>query len=97
MDSIILEAINVTANGPECIGELHTMNKEDLHAVFTGQTFTTKKNSIPGIVPAKMTNKEGVPAQNILVFPLFCLSPRLTKPIHAVKQLSSGSIEKNYI
>lgn len=69
MDSIILEAINVTANGPECIGELHTMNKEDLHVVFTGQTFTTKKNSIPGIVPTKMTSKEGVPAQNMLILP----------------------------
>ena len=93
MDSIILEAINVTANGPECIGELHTMNKEDLHVVFTGQTFTTKKNSIPGIVPAKMTTKKVFQ----LKISLFCFSPRLTKPIHAVKQLSSGSIEKNYI
>ena len=69
MDSIILEAINVTANGPECIGVLHTKTKEDLHAVFTGRTFTTKKSSIPGIVPTKMTSKEGVPAQNILTLP----------------------------
>ena len=46
-----------------------TMNKEDLHVVFTGQTFTTKKNSIPGIVPTKMTSKEGVPAQNMLILP----------------------------
>ena len=45
------------------------MNKEDLHVVFTGQTFTTKKNSIPGIVPTKMTSKEGVPAQNMLILP----------------------------